>query len=151
MRVHGSLLRKGLDMKNAFLFSTILIAGSATACLAAEERSVSGVIKSIDTEARIVTLQDDASYPLKADADIAWLEPGNNVDLLCTYDAGALADCGVGIGSVSQKALDLTPPQSGAAPDLSLGEKQVDGMPEAVLPDQPSYRLENLLQSLDEK
>lgn len=138
-------------MKNALLFSTALVLVSATACLAAEERSVSGVIKSIDRQAWIITLQDDASYPLKSDADTAWLEPGSNVDLLCTYEAGAIVDCGVGIGEVSEKPLDLTPAQSRPATGLSLDEKQVDGLPEGTLPEQPTYRLENLIQSLDEK
>lgn len=138
-------------MKNALLFSTALVLVSATACLAAEERSVSGVIKAIDTQAWIITLEGGASYPLKSDADTAWLEPGNNVDLICTYDAGAIVDCGVGIGDVSEKALDLTPAQSRPATGLSLDEKQVDGLPEGVLPEQPTYRMENLLRSLDEK
>ena len=138
-------------MKNALLFSTALLLASSTACLAAEERSVSGVIKSIDTQAWIITLQDGASYPLRSDADTAWLEPGSTVDLLCTYDAGAIVDCGVGIGQVSENPLDLTPAQSGPATSLSLEEKQVDGLPEGTLPEQPTYRLENILRSFDEK
>lgn len=147
----GSLLRKGLDMKNALLFSTALIFVSATTCFAAEQRSVSGVVKSIDRQAGIVTLQNDASYPLSADAEVTWLAPGKSIDLLCNYDAGVIVDCGVGIGDASQDTLILTQAQSEEVPGLSLEEKQVDGLPEGVLPDQPTYRLENFIRSLDEK
>jgi uncharacterized protein DUF1344 len=137
-------------MKTALLFSTALFLASTSLCLAAEEKNVSGVIKSIDNRAHTVTLEDGTAYPLKADADTAWLRPGNNVDLLCDYDAGAVVGCGVGIGSVPEEALNGTPVQPQLGADLNL-DKPVDGLPENVLPDQPTYRLENLLRSLDEK
>jgi hypothetical protein len=138
-------------MKKALLFfTTAFLLASTSLCLAAEEKNVFGVIKSIDTRAHTITLVDGTSYPLKADADTAWLRPGNNVDLLCDFDAGTIVDCGVGIGNVPEEALNGTPVQPEIGPDVTL-DKPVDGLPENVLPDQPTYRLENLIQSLDEK
>src|SRR5262245_20526745 len=137
-------------MKTALLFSTAFLLTSASLCLAAEEKNVSGVIKSIDTRAHTITLEDGTAYPLKADADTAWLRPGNNVDLLCDYDAGAIVGCGVGIGSIPEEALNGTPVEPRLGVDLNL-DKPVDGLPENVLPDQPTYSLENLLRSLGEK
>lgn len=138
-------------MKKALLFSTAFLLASASLALAAEERSVSGVIKSIDKQARTITLEDDIAYPLKADADTAWLQPGNNVELLCDYDADAATGCGVAISSLPEETQPITPTESKLGADLSVGEKPVDGLPEDVLPDQPTYRLENLLRSFDEK
>jgi hypothetical protein len=137
-------------MKKALVFSTAFLLASTSLCLAAEEKNVSGTIKSIDTRAHTITLEDDTAYPLKADADTFWLRPGNNVNLLCDYDAGAVVGCGVGIGNVPEEALNGTPVQPEIGPDVTL-DKPVDGLPENVLPDQPTYRLENLIQSLDEK
>jgi len=139
-------------MKKAFLFfSTAFLLASASMALAAEERSVSGVIKSIDKQARSITLEDDTAYPLKADADTAWLQPGNNVELLCDYDAGAATGCGVAISSLPEETQPITPTDSRLGANLSVDEKPVDGLPEDVLPDQPTYRFENLLRSFGEK
>jgi Protein of unknown function (DUF1344) len=138
-------------MKKALLFfSTAFLLASTSMCLAAEEKNVSGVIKSIDARAHTITLEDGTAYPLKADADTAWLRPGNNVDLLCDHDAGTVASCGVGIGNLPEEALNATPVQPEISPDLNL-DKSVDGVPENVLPDEPTYSLNNLLRALDEK
>lgn len=137
-------------MKNALLFSTALILASASMCFAAEQRTVSGVVRSIDAQARIITLEDDTSYPLKADADVTWLKPGNNVDLLCDYDTDVI-DCGIGIADTPEEAHNATPAPSELDPDLGVDDEPVDGLPEDVLPDQPTYSLKTLLRPLDQK
>jgi hypothetical protein len=138
-------------MKKALLFSTAFLLASASLCLAAEERSVSGVIKSIDRQARTITLEDHVPYPLHANADTAWLQPGNNVELLCDYDAEVVLGCGIAISSLPEETHAVTPAQPRLGADLGVEEKTVDGLPENVLPDEPTYRLDDLLRSLGEK
>src|SRR5262245_21265470 len=107
-------------MKKALLFSTAFLLASASMALAAEERSVSGVIKSIDKQARTITLEDDTAFPLKADADTTWLRPGDNVELLCDYDAGVATGCGVAIGTLPEDTQAMMPAEPKLGSDLGV-------------------------------
>lgn len=122
----------------AVLSGAVLLLSALSA--EAKQVRITGYVSSIDKDARKLTLDDGAIYPLKPTAELRWIVPGVKVVLFCDYASTGLVDCGVGVASMPE---DLN--QSGGEPQPggSSGFSEEVGFekPDANLPDKPVLRL----------
>lgn len=115
---------------------------------AAKEERITGYVKSIDSEARKITLSDDATFPINPNSDISWLQPGMKVDLICQYDAMGVVGCGVGFASLSKDVNQGTSePSAGSGTGFSADTGYET--PDALLPDTRTQRLRYLIPEID--
>jgi Protein of unknown function (DUF1344) len=98
----GRRRTKELGMKKAIVVMIGVILLSSSLSVAAKEQRITGYVSSIDSEARKITLSEDATYPLNPNSDIRWIQPGMKVTLICQYDALVIVGCGVGFASLSK-------------------------------------------------
>jgi len=135
-------------MKRAIAVTIGVILLSASLSAAAKEERITGYIKSIDSEARKITLSDDATFPLNPDSDISWLQPGMKVDLICQYDAMGVVGCGVGFSSLSND-LNQGTNEPSAGSDTGFSADTGYETPDALLPDTRQQRLRYLIPEID--
>lgn len=135
-------------MKRAIAVTIGVLLLSASLSAAAKEERITGYVKSIDSEARKITLSDNATFPLNPDADISWLQPGMKVDLICQYDAIGVVGCGVGFASLSKDLnQDTNEPSGGSGTGFSADTGYES--PDALLPDTRTQRLRYLIPEID--
>jgi len=135
-------------MKKAIAVTIGVILLSSSLSAAAKEERITGYVKSIDSQARKITLDDDATFPLNPNADISWLQPGMKVELICQYDALGVVGCGVGFAALSNdlnQGTNDAPAGSGTGFSADTGYES----PDALLPDKPTQRLRYLIPELD--
>jgi Protein of unknown function (DUF1344) len=148
MLLTGRRSRKRQEMKRAIVVMTGVMLLSSGLSAAAKEERITGYVKSIDSQARKITLSDDATFPLNPDADTSWLQPGMKVDLICQYDALGVVGCGVGFASLSK---DLNQETNEQDTNTGTGFSADTGYatPDTLLPDTRTQRLRHLIPEID--
>jgi len=144
----GRNARKELSMKKAIAISIGAILLSSGLHAAVKEERITGYVSSIDSQARKVTLDDGAVFPLKPNADISWLQPGTKVDLFCDYDALGIVACGVGLPALSND-LNQGANDPLAGPGTGFANETGYQTPDALLPDKPTNNVLDLFRRRD--
>jgi hypothetical protein len=136
-------------MRKLVAVSIGLLLLSAAADAALKQERITGFIKSIDSKARRITLDDGATFPLKPSAEVSWLEPGTKVDLICDYDNEVVTGCGVAIPELPKDINQEGPEDPLAGPGTGFSNETGYQEPDLVLPDKPSNNFLDLIRRRD--